>query len=109
MYHVYGSRATTSQILHVSDNTAGGITSWFSPGGLTGQVQVHQLTDPITNNPAVFVDLFLYQSYPYYSVFVDGFAPATAVSSKGFDSMTLAIADLSTMDGGRFQYVSVID
>jgi hypothetical protein len=98
-----------SQILHVSDNTAGGITSWFSPGGLVGQVQVHQLTDPITNSPAVLVDLFLYQSYPYYSVFVDGFAPGTAVSSKAFDSVTLAIADLSTMDGGRFQYVSVID
>jgi|tagenome__1003787_1003787.scaffolds.fasta_scaffold19367742_1 hypothetical protein len=73
-----------SQILRVSDNTAGGITSFFSPGGFIGQVQVHQLTDPTTNKPAVLVDLFLYQSFPYYSIFLDGFAPATAVSAKAF-------------------------
>jgi len=111
----FASLATTAlaqeppQVVHVSDNTAGGFAFVFTPGGLSGEVQVHQINDPITNSPSAFVDLFLYQSSPYFSIFLDGFAPGSAISSKAFDSVTLNINDLSTMDGGRFQFVSVID
>jgi hypothetical protein len=97
-----------SDKFRVSDNTAGGSAFWFSQvNSESGSLDVNRGTDPVTNSPATLMDFNFFQSNFFLEVFC--FAPASAVSSKMFSSVSFQVADISTCDGGRIQIADAVD
>jgi len=106
---VFVAHAQAPEKFHVSNDTAGGSASWFNPTDFTfGQLGVFHITDPLTNNTATFID-FQVLPRPGLFVFVSCFAPPSALSSKTFNSVSFHLANLSTCDGGRFQFAAATD
>jgi len=97
---VFVAAAQQSGKFQVSDNTAGGSAFWFSQlNSDSGSLDVNRGTDPVTNSPATLMDLNVFKSNFFLEVFC--FAPASAISSKMFSSVSFQVADISTCDGGR--------
>jgi hypothetical protein len=95
--------AQQSGTFRVSDNTAGGTANWFEPPFFdSGDVEAEQVTDAATNSPATFMTFLVSKSNVF--VFVQCFAPASALSSKTFSSVSFQVADISTCDGGRITH-----
>jgi hypothetical protein len=79
----------------VSDNTAGGSAFWNN-----GFLTVSQGFDVAAGKPADLVDLGLF--YGLVSIIIECAPPASAVTTKSFNSISFQVADISTCDGGRF-------
>jgi hypothetical protein len=95
-----------SDRFQVSDNAAGAFGTWSNPfTGDSGSLRVDQGHDSITNSPTKSMELEVVKLNFYLDVLCS--APASAISSKTNNSVSLQIADISTCDGGQilFEYV----
>jgi len=105
---VFTAGAQQPNKFRVSDDTAGGSASWFNLATFDGgNLEVSQGTDPVTNNPAAFVEFEV--SKPNFFVDLECYAPGSTLSSKAFSSVSFQLADISTCDGGTILFADAED